>query len=93
MESTTQKNELSDPAITRIARQAGVKSIAEPCFNTVRKIIDSKLDEVVRYSLAANSMHNTRTLMPDHVHDAFDLMRLNVAKSTDLGTSSLTMKN
>jgi len=77
------------PAITRLARCAGVKSISEDCFDIIRKLIHDKLEEIIRITMIINSEHQTKTLMPDDIYEAISLEDgVNLAQSNDLGTST-----
>ena len=79
---------ISKPSITRLARRSGVKSVSEDCFDYIRLIINEFLDEIVQVSLVANSEHQTKTLMPDDVYNAFTLLDQNITQSTDFGVST-----
>ena len=81
---------ITKPSITRIARQAGVKSLSDDCYNTIRNLIHMYLSEVVLASLVVNSEHNTKTLMSEDVYEAFKLLGYNVAQSHDLGTTTFS---
>jgi histone H3/H4 len=80
--------DLTKPSITRLSRRAGVKSVSEDCFSTVRNIIDNRLHEVINASLVVNSEHQTKTLMSDDVYSAFQLLGVNITQSNDLGTAT-----
>lgn len=81
-------NDITKPSITRLARRAGVKSLSDDCFDTVRQIIYIHLDEIIKASLVVNSEHNTKTLMSDDIYDALGLIGYNVTQSRELGTST-----
>ena len=80
--------DITKPSITRLARRAGVKSVSEECFNPIRNIIASRLDELIKTALVVNSEHHTKTLMADDIYDAFSLLGNNVTQSNDIGTST-----
>jgi histone H3/H4 len=80
--------DITKPSITRLARRAGVKSVSEDCFDTIRQIIHNRLDTLIIASLVVNSEHQTKTLMADDVYDAFSVLGLNVTQSSYLGTST-----
>jgi histone H3/H4 len=81
-------NDITKPSITRLARRAGVKSVSEGCFNAIRHLIDSRLNELIRTALIVNSEHQTKTLMSEDVYDAFSIIGQNVTQSSDMGTST-----
>ena len=77
---------IAKPSITRLARRAGVKSIAEDCYPVIHEAIGKAIRDVVKTALVVNSERSTKTLMVEDVFDAFRLNGHNVAQSTDLGT-------
>jgi histone H3/H4 len=79
---------ISKPSITRLARQAGIKSLSEDCFETVRNLIDDKLNEVVKTILVVNSEHQTKTVMVGDVYKALQILNYNVAESSYLNTKN-----
>ena len=81
--------EITRPSITRLARKAGVKSIADECYNNIRAIIEHKLHSVIKNAIVVNSEHQTTSLMPEDVHDAITLSCENLAQSHNLGTNTI----
>jgi histone H3/H4 len=71
------------PAITRLARRAGVKSMSDECIVPLRHLVAIKLDEILRTTLIVNSQHATKTIMPDDVYEAFSLCGINVARTEE----------
>ena len=81
--------ELTRPSITRLARRAGVKSVSEDCYDLIRVLITTHLDQVIRAALVVNSEHQTKTFMPEDVYEALALLGVNLAQSSDLGTATI----
>lgn len=81
--------EITRPSIVRLARQAGVKSIAEDCYPMIRALIDARLDDIIEKSLRVNEQHQTKTLMADDVYEALALCGEHIAQSSDLGTTTI----
>ena len=79
---------ITKPSITRLARRAGVKSLSEECYPAVRDLVQRHLKDIIQTAIVVNSEHNTKTLMPEDVYEAFRLRNHNVAQSNDLGTST-----
>lgn len=79
---------ISKPSITRLARQAGIKSLSEDCFETVRNLIDEKLNEVIKTIIVVNSEHQTKTVMVGDVYKALQILNYNVAESSYLNTKN-----
>ena len=76
---------ITKPSITRLARKAGVKSMADECHASVRQLADDYLTDIISAALVVN---NTKTLMPENIFDALRLKGYNVAQSSELGTSA-----
>ena len=79
---------ISKPSITRLARQSGIKSLSEDCFETIRNIIDTKVDEIVKAILVVNSEHQTKTIMVNDVYEALNLLNYNITESSDLNSKN-----
>lgn len=79
---------ITRPSITRLARRAGVKSVSDECFDSIRGLIGEKLQEIINISMVVNSEHQTKTLMADNIYEALHLMGENVTHSTELGIST-----
>jgi len=71
------------PAITRLARRAGVKSMSDDCIIPLKHLVSMKLDEVLSATLIVNSQHATKTIMPDDVYEALSLCGINVARTEE----------
>jgi histone H3/H4 len=82
--------QLTKPSITRLARKAGVKSLSDDCYNSIRDLVKSQLSEIIVAALIVNSEHNTKTLMSEDIYDALHLRGYNVTQSNDLGTTTCT---
>jgi len=81
--------EVTRPSITRLARRAGVKSVSEECFPTIRAIIVQRIDEIIKNALVVNSEHQTKTLMPEDIYESLALSGENLTQSHDLGTATI----
>lgn len=79
---------ITKPSITRLARRAGVKSLSDDCYNTIREIASMYLSDIVIAALVVNSEHNTKTLMQDDIYEALRLRGYNVTQSQELGTAT-----
>ena len=72
---------ISKSSINRIARRAGVKSVSEDCFDTIRNLMGMELNTIIKTALIVNQ---TKTIMPKDIYDALYLLNYNTAQSTDL---------
>lgn len=79
---------ISKPSISRIARRAGVKSISEECYETIRNLIGMELTSIVKNIILMNNHNQTKTIMVKDVYDTLHLMNYNVTQSNDLNTDS-----
>ena len=74
---------LTKPAITRLARRAGVKSMSDECVGPVRNLVAMKLDELLSNAVIVNSQHTTKTIMEDDIYEALAFMNINVARTEE----------
>ena len=79
---------ISKSSITRLARQAGIKSLSEDCFETIRNLIDDKLNDIVKTILVINSEHQIKTIMVSDVYKSLQLLNYNIAESEFLNTKN-----
>ena len=79
---------ISKPSINRLARRAGVKSISEDCYETIRNLIGMELTNIIKNIIVINSHNQTKTIMVKDVYDSLHLMNYNVAQYNDLNTNS-----
>ena len=71
------------PAITRLARRAGVKSMSDDCVIPIRNLIGMELDKILQIAVIVNQQHSTKTIMPDDIYDALTILGTNVAKTEE----------
>lgn len=79
---------ITKPSITRLARRAGVKSVSDDCYNTVRSLVELQVNDIIMAALVVNSEHNTKTLMPEDIYEALRLKGYNVAQSHNMGVTT-----
>jgi histone H3/H4 len=77
---------ITNPSITRLARKAGVKSMSNDCYDSIREIAEKELEDIVNTILVVNSEHNTKTIMQDDIYDALRLRGHFVARSQELSS-------
>lgn len=75
---------LSKPSITRLARRAGVKTLSDESYNTIRNLIGMKLNELINTIVIVNDNHNTKTIMSNDVYKACELLGYNITESSEL---------
>lgn len=80
--------DITKPSITRLARRAGIKSVSEDCYDLIRKLIDVKLEEILRITMIVNTERQTKTLMAEDVYEAISLSGTNLTQSTELGVAT-----
>ena len=76
------------PALTRLARKAGVKSMSDDCIPTLRTVIAIKLTEILETVVVVNNERQTKTIMPKDIYDSIRFMGCNIAESQELGVST-----
>lgn len=76
---------ISKSSINRLARRAGVKSLSEDCFDTIRNLIGMELNNIIKNVLIVNS---TKTIMTKDIYNALHIMDYNITESKDLNTNS-----
>ena len=82
--------DIAKPSITRITRKAGIKTLSDDCYDTIRSIIQENIQQIINIAIIVNSEYNTKTLMTEHIYEAIYILGHNVAKSTDLNTNTTT---
>lgn len=78
---------ITKPSLTRLARRGGVKSLSDDCFDTVRNLMGMKLSEIIKTVIIVNSEHQTKTIMPQDVYEALQLLNYNITQSNELSVS------
>jgi histone H3/H4 len=78
---------LSKPCISRLARMAGVKSLSDDCYDTIRNLIGMELNKVVSNIIVINDSSQTKTIMSSDVYKAFELSGILITESTALNSS------
>lgn len=75
---------LTKSAITKLARRAGVKSVSEDCYETIRNLIGMKLNEIIKGIIITNNNHNTKTIMTSDVYKTLEILGYNITESNEL---------
>jgi len=78
---------ITKPSLTRLARRGGVKSLSDDCFDTIRNLMGMKLSEIIKTVIIVNSEHQTKTIMPQDVYEALQLLNYNITQSNELSVS------
>ena len=60
---------ITKPALTRLARKAGVKSMSENCTNVLQKILYSKTERLLNDIIILNENKKNKTIMEDDVYE------------------------
>lgn len=80
--------DLTKPSLIRLARCAGVKSLSENCYDVLRKLVDDKMEEVIRIAMISNSLKHTKTLTAEDLQDALSLMGTKLTESNCIGKNT-----
>lgn len=81
--------ELSKSSIIKLARRAGVKSLSEESYNTIRSLIGIKLKDIVKATVIVNDSHQTKTIMGNDVYKALNLLNYNITQSDSLNSNKI----
>jgi histone H3/H4 len=81
--------ELSKSSIIKLARRAGVKSLSEESYNTIKSLIGIKLKDVIKATVIINDSHQTKTIMGNDVYKALQLLNYNVTHSDNLNSNKI----
>ena len=81
--SETECTGFTKPAITRLARRAGVKSMSDECIIPIKHLLAMELESILNTTLIVNKQHATKTIMPDDVYEALHLSGINVARTEE----------
>lgn len=81
--------ELSKSSIIKLARRAGVKSLSEESYNTIRSLIGIKLKDVIKSTVIVNDSHQTKTIMGNDVYKALNLLNYNITQSDSLNSNKI----
>jgi histone H3/H4 len=78
---------LSKPCISRLARMAGVKSLSDDCYDTIRNLIGMELNKIVSNIIVVNDSSQTKTIMSSDVYKAFELSGILITESSALNSA------
>ena len=79
---------ITKPAMIRLARRAGVKSISDDCYSVIHNLAGSILTDIITASIIVNSEHKNKTLMVEDLYEALELRGYNIARSTEINKST-----
>ena len=79
---------ITKPSLQRLARQAGVKTMAGECIGVIRQFVVRDLARICRDTVIMNSVRNTKTIMIEDVHNALSEQGERVAHSDQLGVKT-----
>lgn len=79
--------QITKPALTRLARRAGVKSLSEDSFDTIRNLTSIKLTEITQAIMTLNNERSTKTIMAFDTYEALKILGYNMAQTSALTKS------
>ena len=79
---------ITKPSINRLARRAGVKSLSDNCYDTIRNLIGMELNNIIKTAMIVKSQNQTKTIMTKDIYNALHLLNYNVTESSELNISS-----
>jgi len=81
---------ITKPSMTRLARRAGVKSLADDCYSSLFEATEDLVRTIMETTLVINAERGTKTIMSEDIYDALAFLGFNVAQSTELSTTICT---
>ena len=81
--------ELSKSSIIKLARRAGVKSLSEESYNTIRSLIGIKLKDIIKAIVIVNDSCQIKTIMGKDVYKALNLLNYNITQSDNLNSNKI----
>ena len=79
---------ITNPSLYRLARQAGVKTMSSDCTDVLRTLLKLRTDEISKSVIVLNKQSGTKTIMPNDVYAAMNLMGINLTKSEAMGETT-----
>jgi histone H3/H4 len=74
---------LTKTSIRRLCDEAGVKKLSNDSYDLIGSLIKEKLNEVINVSL---SLSKKKTLIPDDIYKALEILDENIVKSNKLNS-------
>ena len=71
---------ITKPALTRLARKAGVKSMSEECTPLLQKILSNRLEELLKTMIICSKNKNNKTLLIDDLYNALEWDGINICR-------------
>lgn len=80
---------ITQASLNRLCKQAGIKTVANGCYDRIRFAIQTKLNETIRLAVVVTKQRNSKTMSVDDVYEMFTLLGENVVQSTELGLNTI----
>lgn len=75
---------ITNPAIIRLARKAGIKNFSAGCYPVVGELIEEELKRIIHVIKIVNDERETKTIMKGDVYQAFNLLNEKITHSEHL---------
>ncbi len=86
---TSDKMRFSKPSILRLARKAGVKCIAENCYELIDTMIYMRLQEIIEDGLTVKNSRGGKVLTQDDIRESLILKGVHVPPAHNLSTDKI----
>lgn len=73
------KKWIKNTSVTKLARRAGIKSLAESSYQTINDLATHKCQEVINVLRIVNANNNTKTITQKDYQTAMKMLGENVA--------------
>jgi len=79
---------ITAPALQRLARQGGVKTMSNECVDVIRNLILMKAGIICDAVIVVNNQGGTKTIMPSDIYNALEYLGIRLAKAEKFGESN-----
>ncbi len=86
---TSDKMRFSKPSILRLARKAGVKCVAENCYELIDSMIYMRLQEIIEDALTVKNTRGGKVLTQDDVRESLSLQGIHIPPAHNLSTEKI----
>ncbi|MCK4818190.1 hypothetical protein KA005_20640, partial [bacterium] len=76
---------ITGPAIQRLARQGGVKTMSSECVDVIRNLLLMKTGIICDAVIVVNSQGGTKTIMPSDIYHAMEYLGIRLGKAEKFG--------
>jgi histone H3/H4 len=76
---------ITGPALQRLARQGGVKTMSSECIDVIRNLLLLKTSIICDAVIVVNNQGGTKTIMSSDIYNAMEYLGIRLAKAEKFG--------